>query len=885
MTVTALQCEYQDAPLGIGATKPRLSWKLSSSRRGARQTAYRIAAGTSEGSSDLWDSGRIESDQSLFVEYAGAPLKSRQRVFWQVSVWDETGTLTESSPAWWEMGLLDRTDWTAEWIGSDIMGGPREAPPASYLRRECVIDQEIVSARLYATAFGLYEFSINGKRVGDDHFTPGWTEYRKRVHYQAYDVKDLLVQGQNALGAILGDGWYSGHVAWNDREYYQGRPRLLAQLEVTLADGSVQCITTDASWKTSTGPITSNDLLMGEHYDSRLEGEGWSTPGFDDDEWKSVITCEDPGVALTAMQGPPVRVTEEISPIAPPVQISSEPPVWLYDLGQNMVGWARVSVSGPAGATLKLRFAEILNPDGTLYTENLRRAKATDYYTLKGGEIETWEPRFTFHGFRYVEVSGVPQPPISVTGRVAHSDTPWTGSFSCSDPLVTQLQKNITWGQRGNFLEVPTDCPQRDERLGWTGDAQVFIRTAAFNMNVAPFFEKWMQDVRDSQFADGGIPMVVPDALNKLSSTVPLEGEDGGPAWSDAAVICPWTIYLCYGDMRILEDNFAMMCRYVDSLEAKSVNLIRSHPDLTGHQGFGDWLSINAETAQDLIGTAFFYYSANLLTKIAGLLGKNAERTKYRELGDRVKDAFCRRFLTQDGLLVTPSQTAILLALHFDLVPEDKRPGLVESLVRDIKRRGNKLSTGFVGSPYINLVLSDIGRNDVAFDLLAQKEWPSWLYAVTQGATTIWERWDGWTHDKGFQDVGMNSFNHYAYGAIGAWLYNTVAGIEIDPEQPGYKHAILKPQPGGNLTSASAALETGYGRLSSEWDLADGQFSWSVTVPPNTSATATIPAPAGTPVLESGSPLSQVEGIADINESDDRITLELQPGTYSFTTT
>jgi alpha-L-rhamnosidase len=875
--IVDLRCEYMTTPLGIGAAKPRLGWKLRSERRGVRQTAYRVLAGTAEGLADLWDSGRVDSDQSIHIPYAGKELTSRRRVWWRVQVWDETGAEWASESTWWEMGLLHRGNWTASWIGSDVVGGPAECAPAPYVRHETTIDWPIVSARLYVTALGLYEFYINGQRVGLDHLTPGWTEYRRRVQYQVYDIAPLLTQGANAFGAILGDGWYCGHVGWNERGFYGDRPLLLAQVEVTFEDGSRQVIVTDGSWKTATGPLLCGDLLMGETYDARKELGPWAIPGYDCSAWKAARRFPDPEIALAAMQGPPVRVTQEISPVAPPVKIAGESgAAWIYDLGQNMVGWARIKAAGPRGAAVRLRFAEILDTDGTLYTENLRSAKSTDTYILKGNGEEEWEPRFTFHGFRYVEVSGLPEPPIAITGIVAHSDTPWAGSFACSDPLVTQLQKNITWGQRGNFLEVPTDCPQRNERLGWTGDAQVFIRTAAFNMNVAPFFHKWLQDMRDSQLPSGAIPSVVPDAISKGLE----EGEDGGPAWSDAAVICPWTIYLCYGDRRILEENYEMMSRYVKFLEASSVDLIRSHPDLSGHLGYGDWLSINADTAQDLIGTAFFAYSAGLLAKAAAVIGKEDDQKAFAGLAERVKQAFRRRFVTEGGLLVTPTQTACLLALHFDLLPEDRRESVLKTLVQDIKRRGNKLSTGFVGSPYLNLALSRFGRNDVAYALLAQKEWPSWLYAVTQGATTIWERWDGWTHDKGFQEAGMNSFNHYAYGAIGAWLYGTVAGIEIDPEKPGYKHAILKPQPGGALTSAEASLETEYGRLASAWTLADGRFTWKVTVPANTTATAYVPTSDPAAIRESGQPAGESAGIRAHDAAS--AVFELQPGVYAF---
>ena len=515
-------------------------------------------------------------------------------------------------------------------------------------------------------------------------------------------------------------------------------------------------------------------------------------------------------------------------------------------------------------------------PNGELYTDNLRTARATDIYTFKGAGVETWEPKFTFHGFRYVELSGYDGEVDrhTITGIVLHSAMAPTGSFTCSDPLLNQLQHNITWGQKGNFVDVPTDCPQRDERLGWTGDIQVFVRTAAFNMDVGGFMTKWAQDVADAQSAQGCIPPVVP-------MVGPLM-EDGGPAWADAGVICPWTIYLCYGDKEILAKNYGVMTRFMDFLLATSPGYIRCAPDYKGWLGFGDWLSINADTPRDLIGTAFLAYDANLMAQIAAVLGKTRDAARYRKLFADVKKAFAARFLlgakrseaeTQAAIDRTqvaeadaisrgnlktveygpvdskvfatrffqPTQTAYVLALHFDLLPAKLRPLAAAELVADIERRGDHLSTGFVGSPYLPHVLSSNGKLDVAYKLLAQTTWPSWLYPVTQGATTIWERWDGWTPEHGFQDKGMNSFNHYAYGAIGAWLYNTVAGIEIDPAEPGYKHTILRPQPGGDLTCAAARLETPYGELLSDWKLEHGRFTWEVVVPPNTTATAILP--------------------------------------------
>lgn len=881
-TITHLRCEYRTNPLGIDVVTPRLSWQWQSDRPGARQTAYRVLAASdpsllAEGQADLWDSGRVESDQSVHVAYAGQRLGSRQRVYWQVTGWDETGQASQSESAWFELGLLRRSDWKARWVGAALTGGPRTNVPAPYLRKSFSLADKVESARLYVTALGLYECSINGQPVGDDVFNPGWTDYHKRVQYKVYDVTDLLQAGDNVLGAILGDGWAAGHVGMGARQNYVDRPRLLAQLEVTLANGSKQVIATDRTWKHQFGPLLENDLIMGEAYDARLEMPGWDRADFDDKRWLPVEVFADPGMALVATNGPTVRRMEELAPISDPVDksnfISRRA---IFDLGQNMVGRVRFKGSAPAGTTVTLRFAEVLDDKGDLYTTNLRAARATDYYTFKGEGEEVWEPKFTFHGFRYVEVAGYPGPLTreSVTGVVLYSDMTQTGDFTCSEPLVNQLQHNIRWGQKGNFVDVPTDCPQRDERLGWTGDIQVFARTGAFNMEVTGFLTKWAQDVADAQNEAGMVPAVVPKA------SIPLP--DGGPAWADAVIICPWTVYLCYGDGRILENNYGVMRKFMDWVVEASPGHIRCAPDYEGWPGFGDWLSINANTPRDLIGTAFLAYDAHLMAQIAAVLGKRREAASYRKLFADVKRAFANRFLKggkrpansapasqirqmMDGAdsisrgnlqtvdygpitsevfstdLFTPTQTAYVLALHFDLLPEKLRPLATAELVADIERRGMHLSTGFVGASYLPHVLSDNGRLDTAYALLHQKSWPSWLYSVTQGATTIWERWDGWTEERGFQDPGMNSFNHYAYGSIGAWLYNTVAGIEIDPAQPGYKHTILRPQPGGGLTQAGGRLKTMYGELVSAWRIEDGVFDWQIVAPPNTTATAYLP--------------------------------------------
>ena len=887
---TELRCNHLANPLGLDDPAPRLSWRLETDgRRGARQTGYRVLVSTAEGAApDLWDSGRVASDATAQVAYRGKPLSSGRRAWWRVQAWDERGRRSESGSAFWEAGLLDRGDWTGSWIGTSLTGGPESGIPSPHLRTIFNVGRRIASARLYATALGLYEFHINGRRVGTDVFSPGWTDYATRVQYDVYDVTRLLRRGANAAGAILGDGWYCGHVGWLPRAYYGDRPRLLAQVVITFTDGSTQTIATGDSWRTAFGPIVDNDLINGEAYDARKEMPGWDTADFDDSSWQPAEIFPSPAIAISPHIGPPVRATQELRPLGPPKRIETwQTPIWIYDMGQNMVGRVQLKVRGAAGQVVRLRFAEVLSPDGNIYTDNLRAARQTDHYTLRGDPAgETWESQFTFHGFRYVEIYGPTADPVpgAITGIVLHSDTPRTGEFSCSDPLVNQLQSNIDWGQRGNFLEVPTDCPQRNERLGWMGDAQVFCRTAAWNRDVIGFFNKWQRDIADAQTEAGAMPSVAPHVGGPF--------RDGGPAWADAAVICPWTMYLCYGDTALLRTHFESLKRYIGFLEKQSIGLIRSHPDAKGWLGYGDWLALDGSgkveggTPKDLIGTAFFVHSTRLVGRIARILGDSAAAARCDRLVARVVRAYRRRFLTGDGLVAALTQTGYVLTLHFDLAPEALRPRLLAELVRDIELRGNKLSTGFVSTAYVSDVLSRAGRIDVAYKLLHQKQWPSWLYAVTQGATTIWERWDGWTHDRGFQDKGMNSFNHYAYGAIGAWLYTTVAGIDVDPEKPAYKHILLAPRPGGEITSARGSLQSIHGGILSSWKLRGGRLEWEVVVPPNTTATASFPPAAkgaAASVTEGGRPLARSRGVTRVRRSGGSVVCELAAGRYRFT--
>jgi alpha-L-rhamnosidase len=889
LKVGALRTEYKENPLGVDARKPRLGWRLQSAARGVTQSAYEVRVARTErgvraGSDLVWDSGRVASDESTQRAYEGSPLQSGRRYYWQVRVWDGGGRASGwSEPAWWEMGLLEPSDWKAGWIEPDLPEDVSKPGPVPMVRREFKLSGPVERARAYVTSHGLYEMQLNGQRVGDELLTPGWTSYNKRLQYQTYDVTPLLKPGANAVGVFLGSGWYRGDLAgWiGRRNVYGDRVALLMQINVVYKDGREETVGTDGSWKASTGPMVMSEIYHGETYDARLEKAGWSAPGFDDRQWAGVKSAGHRKDDLVAPAGPPVRRIEELKP----VRIFKTPGGdTVADMGQNMVGWVRLKADGPSGTTVTLRHAEVLDKRGNFYTANLRSAKATLRYTLKGGPA-TFEPHFTFFGFRYVAVDGYPGEltPDSLTGVVIHSDMARAGDLETSKPLVNQLQHNIRWGQKGNFLDVPTDCPQRDERMGWTGDAQVFARTAAFNMDVASFFTKWLRDVAADQFENGSVPFVVPDVLSQ-----PGKPAAGSAGWADAAVIIPWNMYLSYGDRRILEDQYPSMVKWVVYQRS------RAGDDYIwdGDVHFGDWLAYaapdsearsypGATTSKDYIATAFFAHSTDLLRRTAEVLGKQDDAARYADLLSRIKSAFRREYVTETGRVGENTQTAYALALEFDLLPESMRASAAKRLADDVRERKH-LTTGFLGTPYLCHVLSRYGHLDVAYYLLNHEEYPSWLYPVKQGATTIWERWDGQKPDGTFQDVGMNSFNHYAYGAIGEWMYRVMAGIEIDDATPGYKHILLQPQPGGGFTSVKASHDTPYGKVSSAWTRQGGRFELAVDVPANTRATVRLPKAQLANVTESGRALASGDGITGQRQDGNAVVVELASGPYRF---
>ena len=844
LNIADLRFEHNPEALGIGIARPRVSWRVQSTIPDWHQAAYEMEAYDASGGL-RGQTGRVASDQSVLIPWPFAPLHSREGVSVRLRVWGVDGRCSGwSDAATLEAGLLYPEDWSAQFVTSSWKEDRTQAQPALLLRRDFDVQEHFRQARLYITALGVYEAQINGQVVGNHVLAPGWTSYPSRLVYQTFDVTHLLHPGRNTLGALLGDGWYRGRLGFGGgrRNTYGDRLALLAQLEIRYADGRSEHVDTDRNWRATIGPILASDLYDGETYDARLERPGWSSPGYDDRDWLPVQTLEHDLTTLVAPTSPPVRRIETLAPVA---LFTSPGGRTLLDFGQNLVGRLRLTVRGEAGQVVTLRHAEVLE-QGELCTRPLRTALATDRYILRGEGVETWEPRFTFHGFRYAEVDGWPGELRSgdILAVICHSDLERTGWFECSDPLLNRLHENVVWSMRGNFFSLPMDCPQRDERLGWTGDIQVFAPTACFLYNSAGFLASWLADLAAEQGEDGTVPYVVPNILpNNLPDTI------GGAlvpaaAWGDAAVLVPWTLYQRYGDRGILETQFASMCAWVD-LVAR-----RTGERLLWDQGFqfGDWLDPTAppdnpaaaRTDPAVVATAYLAHSAEILARTAQVLGRTAEAAHYRTLAARVREAFAAEYVTPAGRVLSDSATAYALALQFDLLKgasQRRRAG--ERLVELVQKSGYHISTGFVGTPLICDALCSVGAFDAAFRLLKQRECPSWLYAVTMGATTIWERWDSMLPDGSINPGEMTSFNHYAFGAVADWLQRVVAGLA--PAAPGYRRLAIQPHPGGDLTYARASLRTPYGLAESGWTLEREQFTLKVTVPPNTTASVSLP--------------------------------------------
>ncbi|WP_205857239.1 alpha-L-rhamnosidase [Phytoactinopolyspora endophytica] len=849
-----IRFEHLKEALGIGTPAPRLSWQVTAAP-GWRQAGYEIElrrtgnvglkdrfepAGSAGPSRRVESSGYMESPEQVLVPWPGEPLASREVADARVRVFGTDGTASPWS-AWStaEAGLLDAADWSALPVGASWPETPDTDRRPYLVRREFTLPADTVRARLYVTAHGVFEAELNGQRVGDDVLAPGWTTYHRRLRYYTYDVTQLLRTGENALGAWLGDGWYRGRLGFNGgyRDLYGFDLSLLAQLEVTLADGTRQVIATDESWRACMGPIQLSGLYDGETYDARDEQHGWSEPGFDDAAWSPVVQNKRDPATLVAPEQPSVRCTEEVRPIETRV---TESGTLLLDFGQNMVGRLRIGVDGPAGHTITVRHAEVLQ-DGRLYTRPLRLAPSVDTIVLDGSGPRTWEPRFTLHGFRYAEIEGwlgeVGQQ--DAVARVYHTDMERTGWFECSDPLLNRLHENIVWSMRGNFVDIPTDCPQRDERLGWTGDIQVFAPTASFLYDCAGMLTSWLTDLANEQLDDGTVPWFVP--------TIP-----GGPhwtparpgaVWGDAAVLTPWVLYDRFGDAGVLERQYDSAKAWVDLV----VNIAGA--DRLWNTGFqlGDWLDpaappddpSAARTDKYLVATAYLAWSARHLARTAAVLGKNEDAARYAAIADEVKAAFAAEYVGADGLLSSDAPTAYALAIVFDLVEGDARAAAGARLSELVREAGHRIATGFAGTPVVSDALTSTGYLDTAYELLLEEGCPSWLYMVRQGGTTIWERWDSMMPDGTVNPGDMTSFNHYALGAVADWMHRRIAGIA--PLEPGYRRVRFAPRPGGGLRFARGRYASAYGTISAHWWFEEDALHFTVQLPTGTTGVVELP--------------------------------------------
>ena len=907
-----LRCAHLENPLGIAPDRVRFGWRLSGD---GLQQAYQIqvlpngGGGLGDGPPS-WDSGQTLSDDSADVPYAGPPLVPGGRYEWRARVWDAAGTASPwSDPASFEVEL-GPGDWTASWIG---LGPVREdftppsqpgrpdavisaLRPAPHLRRSFTVAGPVAAARLHVTALGLYEARLNGHRVGDAHLAPGWTDYHQRVLYQSYDVTDLIKPGENVLGAILGDGWYCGFVGFDAKRagaHYGATPELLAQLDITLADGTAAQVVTDEEWTGRSADIRHADLLMGERQDLRLALDGWDcagnhgagnhgaadhgaadhgvTPdGADSPGWRAVHARPLDERVIAADPGVPVRVTQEIEPAAVSRTAAG---TYLVDFGQNLTGWLRVRATGPAGTTIRVRHAEVLDDAGALYTDNLRTARQADEYVLAGGPA-LLEPHFTLHGFRYAELTGYPgEPgPGDITARVVHSDIDATGSFASTEPWLDQLFRNIDWGQRGNFISVPTDCPQRDERLGWLGDAQIFARTACYNRDVAAFFAKWLDDVAEAQFPSGAFPDIAP-RLNFPGA--------GAPAWGDAGVIVPWTVWKMYGDRGLPARHFGAMTAWMDFIERGNPGFLRTRE--LGHS-YNDWLAPGADdTPRELLATAYWAHDAALLAELAAAVGRADDAARYRELRAKISAAFADAFVSGDGQLASGTQTAYVLGLHLDLIPDELRAAAAGHLVKAIGAVGGHLATGFVGVGYLLPALSSTGYTEVAYRLLSQRTFPSWRYMIDRGATTIWERWDGWSAERGFQSAWMNSFNHYSLGSVGEWLYRYVLGIDQEAGTAGFGRLVLRPHPGGSLAAASGSYRSVRGPVRAGWERSGGRLSYRVELPGGVRASVHVPSADAAAVRDAAGRSPQSVGPFPGLLGAGEAVFHVGPGRHEFT--
>lgn len=877
ITVGELRCEYLKNPLGLEMQHPRLSWILQSAARGENQTAYQVLVASSEeklqaGTADLWDSGKISSDQSTQVAYRGKPLTSRKQVYWKVRVWDKDGHPgTYSAPANWEMGLLSPKEWSARWVG--YAAGWNGS--ALYYRFHFVIKKPVKQARTYIAGLGYYEFHLNGKKVGDRVLDPGFTTYTKRVLYGTYDVGEYLLQGDNAIGVILGNGWY-------------GSPKLLVQLEVTYTDGTRQSFDThgdfqDENWLVTSGPILSNSIYDGEVYDARLERPGWDMPerGKDDlsdrpHQWVTSNGVEGPGGRLVSETVEPIKIVDVLTP---KTITEVTPGVFVYDAGQNIAGWAEIHVKGQRGDTVTMRFAENIHPDGTVDQENLRKAGASDSYILKGGAAETWEPRFTYHGFRYVQVEGYPGTPTldSIRIKVVRSAVEPSGQIETSNDLINRIQKMVWWTEASNLYSVPTDCPQRDERMGWLNDLTVRNEGSLYNFRMGQFFSKFVDDISDTQEEDGTI-----------TDTAPFRwGQRPADPVDASYLLLAWNMYWHYGDKQILEDHFDGFKAWVDYVAGRAQDGIVpwgtwgdwSPPQAEAIDGSRGWSAVSKNTPYPLMSTAFLSYSSRLVANMARVIGRPADAAKYDALAAKEADVFNRKYWDEKaGGYGANNQASNSIALYMNLVPANRVQRVVGNLVKDVEAHDYHLTTGNICTKYLLEVLVSHGHPDIAYRIARQETYPSWGFMLANGATTLWERWEL------LNGYGMNSHNHPMMGSVSAWFYKYLAGINVDTTTPGFKRFIIRPYALGDLTWVRSEYSSMQGPIRSSWSREGESFHLKVSVPVNTTATVYVPAADQSQVTEGGNPAANAAGIKWLRSENGSAVFEVGSGDYEFVT-
>ena len=887
-----LRTEYHENPRGIDVEQPRFSWTLEGEGRNRSQSGYQIVVASdlkklNASDWDVWDSGKVNSNNTNQILYNGNSLQSGAKYFWKVKTWDENGLASDwSVEANWSMGLLNFSDWNSLFIGMDVghqMGNKYDSlylPPARYLRKSFTIQKKIKKATAYTTALGLYELRLNGSKVGDYYFLPGWTDYNKRVYYQTFDITESLQKGENVIGAIVADGWYAGYIGYallvrldKVRGFYGENPSFMGQLLIEYEDGTTEVIVSDTTWKANKGAIQEADILMGETHDARLNNSGWDAPGYDDSSWKNPKVYTYPNGRLQAYPGSFIEERERLQSVTVK---EPKPDVYVFDLGKNIAGIAELKIEGAAGTEIELKYGEMLNADGTVLTENLRRARATDTYILNGDGVEVWQPKFTYHGFQYVQVKGLSNKPNldMITGIVMSSIETNASTFDSSSDMNNQLYKNIVTTQNANFFEVPTDCAQRDERLGWTGDAQTFSRSATYNADVSAFFTKYLIDLDDSQRWYGAYPNFAPFPYSRP--------EQYAPAWMDAGVIIPYNMFTVYGDTKIVEYMYPGMQKFMEFQAEASTDYIRPG----GGNNWGDWLSVNETTSDDYIGASFYGYDANLMAQMALALGKKEDYKKYSSLFENIKKAFVKKYILENGYTTEDTQTTYALALYFDLYPEELAQKGADRLAEKIRKNGNKFSTGFLGTKHVMLALSKYGYHDLSYKLFKQTEYPSWGYSVVNGATSVWERWNSYTKDaenNSSINAAMNSFSHYAFGSVAEWMF--IHGLGIDTEDEGFRNIIIKPAISKEVGFMKGSYTSINGTIASSWKLKRNKLNMTVSIPVNTKAKIYIPTTKASSIKEGKKSLSKHPEIQILSTNANETILEVGSGTYEFSAT